>query len=73
MERNRDLARPEVRPEVAADLADRVDDVLPHLLRDGLKLVVAQAVQVLRLVYPLKKVGHPGPWFDSWFRTFESR
>ncbi len=41
---------PEVGAEVAADLADRVDDVLPNLLGDLLELVLAQAVEVLRAV-----------------------
>jgi len=50
VQRDRDLARAEVGAEVAADLADRVDDQLAHLLRDLLELVVAQGVQVGRAV-----------------------
>ena len=50
VQRDRDLAGPEVGAEVAADLADRVDDVLADLLRDLLELVVGQPVEVLRLV-----------------------
>ena len=51
---DRDLARSEVGPEVPADLPDGVDDVLAELLGDGLKLLVAEAVQVLRLVDSVK-------------------
>jgi hypothetical protein len=36
-----------------ADLADGVDDVLPHLLRDGFELLFAQAMEVLWPVDPL--------------------
>ena len=49
VERDRDLAGAQVGPEVAPDLADRVDDQLTHLLRDPLELVVREPVQVLRL------------------------
>ena len=35
---------------MAADLADRVDDVLAHLLRDRLELFVAETVEVGGLV-----------------------
>ena len=50
VQRDRDLAGAEVGAEVAADLADGVDDVLAHLLGDRLKLLVAEPVQVLGLV-----------------------
>ena len=50
MQRDRDLAGAEVGAEVAADLPDRVDDVLAHLLRDLLQLLVGEAVQVLGTV-----------------------
>ena len=43
---DRQLAGAEVGAEVAADLADRVDDVGAHLLRDLLKLLVVELVQV---------------------------
>ena len=43
---DRELAGAEVGAEVAADLADRVDDVGAHLLRDLLQLLVVEAVQV---------------------------
>ena len=58
MQRHRDLAGAEVGAEVAADLPDRVDDVLAHLLRDRLQLLVAEAVQVLGLVDPLQELWH---------------
>ena len=48
--RDGDLAGAEVGAEVPADLADRVDQQLAHLLRDLLQLVLGQAVQVLRAV-----------------------
>jgi hypothetical protein len=47
VDRDRDLARAEVGAEVPADLADRVDQQLPHLLGDRLQLVLAERVQVL--------------------------
>jgi len=50
MKRYRELARPEVRAEVPADLADCVDDVLAHLLRELGELLLGQAVQVLGIV-----------------------
>ena len=50
MQRHRQLAGAEVRAEVPADLADRVDDVLAHLLGQLGELLVAEAVQVLRPV-----------------------
>ena len=43
---DRQLAGAEVGAEVAADLADRVDDVAAHLLRDLLQLLVVEPVQV---------------------------
>ena len=50
VQRDGELAGAEVRAEVAADLADRLDDVLAHLLRDARELVLAEAVQILRAV-----------------------
>ena len=47
VERDRDLAGPEVGAEMAADLPHGVDDVLAHLLGHLLQLVVGQAVKVL--------------------------
>ena len=44
------LAGAEVGAEVAADLADRVDDVGAHLLRDLLQLLVVESVKVGRRV-----------------------
>jgi hypothetical protein len=43
---------------VAADLTDRVDDVLANLLRDELELVVAEAMQILWLVDAVEVLGH---------------
>ena len=43
---------------MAADLADRVDDVLSHLLRDRLELFVAEPVKVGGLVNGLKEAAH---------------
>jgi len=45
-----ELAGTEVGAEVATDLADRVDDVLAHLLRDLLQLGVIEPVEVGRPV-----------------------
>ena len=50
MQRDGQLAGAEVRAEVAADLADGVDDVLAHLLGDLDELVVGEVVEVLRAV-----------------------
>ena len=50
VQRHGELARPEVRAEVPADLADRVDDQLAHLLRQLLELLVRETVQVGRPV-----------------------
>ena len=50
VERHRDLARAEIGAEMAADLTDGVDDVLAHLLRDLLQLLVGEVVEVLGLV-----------------------
>ncbi len=58
MQRHRDLAGAEVRAEVPADLTDRVDDVLAHLLRERLQLLVGQAVKVRGAVDVCKQVGH---------------
>ena len=48
VEGDRQLAGAEVGPEVAADLADRVDDQLAHLLCDLLELLVRELLQVGR-------------------------
>jgi len=40
MQRDGQLAGAEVCPEMAADLADRVDDVLAHLLRQPLEILL---------------------------------
>ena len=50
-----ELAGAEVGAEVAADLADRVDDVGAHLLRDLLQLLVVEAVQVGGAVDPVEQ------------------
>ena len=50
VQRDRDLAHPEVRPEVAADLPHRVDEELADLLGDLDQLVLGEAVEVLRAV-----------------------
>ena len=42
VQRHRQLARAEVRAEVPADLADRVDDVLAHLLRELRELLLGE-------------------------------
>src|SRR6185295_3424255 len=63
VQRDRDLAHPEVGAEVAADLADRVDDVLAHLLGDLLELVLRQDVEVPGAVDRVQKAlgwGHEG-------------
>ena len=50
MQRDGELAGAEVRSEVSANLPDRVDDVLADLLRELRKLLLGQAVKVLRAV-----------------------
>ena len=50
VQRDGELARPEVGAEVPADLADRVDDVLADLLGDLGELVLVERVEVLRAV-----------------------
>ena len=55
MQRHRQLARAEVRSEVPADLADRVDDVLAHLLGELRELLLGQGVQVLWAVDVLEQ------------------
>ena len=50
VQRDRQLARAEVGAEVTADLADRVDDVLAHLLRQLRELLLGEPVQVLGTV-----------------------
>ena len=58
MQRDGDLARPQVGAEVAADLSHRVDDVAPDLLGERLQLVVVEIVQVLGLVDSMEELGH---------------
>ena len=48
VQRDRQLAGAEVGAEVPADLADRVDDVLAHLLGELRELLLGQLAQVLR-------------------------
>ena len=50
VKRHGNLASPQVGAEVPPDLPHRVDDVLAHLLRYGLELLVAETVEVLGLV-----------------------
>ena len=50
VQRDGELAGPEVGAEVPADLADRLDDVLANLLRDTRELLLAEAVEILRAV-----------------------
>ena len=50
VQRHRQLAGAEVGAEVPADLADRVDDVLAHLLRELGELLLGELVQVLGTV-----------------------
>ena len=54
---DRDLAAAEVGAEVAADLADGVDQQLAHLLGDLLQLVLGEAVQVLGAVDAVEDSG----------------
>ena len=64
VQRHRQLARAEVRAEVPADLADRVDDVRAHLLRERRQLLIGQVVQVLR---PVDRVEQPYVgWACAW-------
>ena len=55
VQRHRELARAEVGAEVPADLADRVDDVLAHLLGELRELLLGQGLEVLRTVYVLEQ------------------
>jgi hypothetical protein len=50
-----DLAGAEVGPEMSADLADRLDDQLAHLLRDLLQLVIAETLEVAGAVDSVEK------------------
>ena len=50
VQRHRNLAGAEVGPEVAADLPDGIDDVFADLLSDLLELLLAQVVEILRLI-----------------------
>ena len=58
VQRDRQLAGAEVGAEVPADLADRVDDVLAHLLGDLHELVVGEVVEVLGAVDAVEDAGH---------------
>ena len=58
VQRDGDLARPEVGAEVATDLPHRVDDVGADLLGQRLQLVVVETVQVLGLVDSVEELGH---------------
>ena len=60
VQRHRQLAGAEVGAEVPADLADRVDDVLAHLLGDLDELVLAELVEVLGAVDAIEDAGHGG-------------
>jgi hypothetical protein len=60
MQRHGQLAGPEVGAEVPADLADRVDDVLAHLLGHLDELVLGEVVEVLRAVDAIEDAGHWG-------------
>ncbi len=55
VQRDRQLAGAEVGAEVAADLPDRVDDVLAHLLREPLELVLVEFLQVVRAIHPVEQ------------------
>ena len=57
VQRHSQLAGAEVGAKMAADLADRVDDVGAHLLRHLLQLSVVEAVQVGRAVDAVEQVG----------------
>ena len=50
VQRDRELARAEVGAEVPADLPDRVDDVLAHLLRELRELLLGESAQILGAV-----------------------
>src|SRR5262249_19825168 len=54
---NGQLACAEVRAEVSADLADRVDDVLPHLLGEPRELLVREQLQVMWATAPREQLG----------------
>ncbi|CAB4948877.1 unannotated protein [freshwater metagenome] len=58
VQRDGDLARAEIGPEVAADLTDGVDDVLAHLLSDLLQLLLGEPVEVLRAIDAVQQSGH---------------
>jgi hypothetical protein len=64
VQRDGQLAGPEVRAEVAADLADRLDDVLADLLGDARELVLAKAVQVLGALDAVEQPRRPGVAHD---------
>ena len=55
VQRDRQLAGAEVGAEVPADLADRVDDVLAHLLGELRELLLGEPVQVLGTVDVLEQ------------------
>ena len=50
MDRHRDLAGAEVRPEVPADLANRLDDLLADLLGHLGELLVIETLQIVGAV-----------------------
>ena len=50
VDRDGELARAEIGPEMAADLTDRVDDQLADVLRHALQLDVRQRVKILRVI-----------------------
>jgi hypothetical protein len=58
VQRDGDLAGTQVRAEVTADLADRVDNQLADLLSDLLELVVVELLEVRRSVDLIEKLGH---------------
>ena len=55
VQRHRQLAGAQIGAEVPADLADRLDDVLAHLLGQLGQLLIGAAVQVLRAINPLQE------------------
>ena len=55
VQRHRQLARAEVGPEVPADLPDRVDDVLAHLLGERRELLLGEGLEVLGTVDVLEQ------------------
>ena len=73
MKRDRQLARAEVGAEVAADLPDGVDDVLAHLLREPLKLVLVEGLEVRGAVHAVEQALGGSPFCvgsDQAFRRY---